>query len=110
MTKSLARIADLYHLSHRPFGAREIGIKMEDGVGQHASHEKDLSPSAQDEIIPEDGIDNESDEHSSLSTSLTSLSWVILCSSLLLAEMQVALDTTMTANLQPTIIETRGEI
>ena len=36
--------------------------------------------------------------------------WVILCSSLLLAEMQVALDTTITADLQPTIIHAFGEI
>ena len=83
---------------------------MEDDVGQDAPEAKDLSHLAQDGIIPEHAIDNESDNHSPLSASLTSFSWIILCCSLLLAEMQAALDTTMTANLQPTIIDTFEEI
>ena len=83
---------------------------MEDGVGQYASKEKDVLPSAQDEQIREDRVENGSDQWSPRSASLTTLSWVVLCSSLLLAEMQAALDTTMTANLQPTIINTFGEI
>jgi hypothetical protein len=83
---------------------------MEDGVGQYASKEKDIFSSAPDEKNLEDGVENDSDQPSPRSASFTSLSWVVLCSSLLLAEMQAALDSTMTANLQPTIINTFEEI
>ena len=83
---------------------------MEDGVGQYASKERDILSSAQDEGTPEDTVENGSDQWSSRSASLTTLSWVVVCSSLLLAGMQAALDTTITANLQPTIINTFGEI
>ncbi len=85
-------------------------MKMEDDVGQYASKENDIFPSAHVEKIDEDGVENDSDERSPRSASLTSFSWVILCSSLLLAEMQAALDTTVTANLQPTIINTFEQI
>ena len=44
------------------------------------------------------------------SASLSSVGWVILCSSMLLAEVQAAIDSTMTANLQPTVIHAFGEI
>lgn len=84
---------------------------MEEGLGHCASNGKDILLSAQDEKHHEDGIENDSeDQRSPRSASLTSLSWVILCSSLLLAELQAALDSTMTANLQPKIINTFGEI
>lgn len=83
---------------------------MEDGMGQYASKEKDILSSGQDEEIHEDRVEDGSDQWSPRRGYLTSLSWVVLCSSLLLAEMQAALDTTMTANLQPTIINTFGEI
>lgn len=83
---------------------------MEDGVGQYAVKEKDILSSAQDEDTPKHAVENVSDQWSPRSGSLTSLSWVVLCSSLLLAKMQAALDNTMTANLQPTIINTFGEI
>ena len=79
-------------------------------MGQHACKEKDILSSGQDEEIHEDRLEDGSDEWSPRRGYLTSLSWVVLCSSLLLAEMQAALDTTMTANLQPTIINTFGEI
>ncbi|KAL6714356.1 hypothetical protein ACLMJK_007779 [Lecanora helva] len=36
--------------------------------------------------------------------------WVVLCLSMLLAELQAALDSTITADLQPAIIDTFGEI
>ncbi len=88
----------------------EIGTKMEEGVGQYASREKGILSSAQDEKIHKDGVEDDSDQRSPRSSSLTSFSWVVLCFSLLLAEMQAALDTTMTANLQPTIINTFDEI
>ena len=83
---------------------------MEEGFGRYPSKEKEISPSAQDKNIHEHGIDeNDSDQLPCRSGFLTSFSWGVLCSSLLLAEMQAALDTTMTANLQPSIINTFGE-
>ena len=88
----------------------EIDTKMEDGVGQYASKEKEIWSSAQNEKTHQDGVENDSDQRSPRSASLTSLSWVVLCSSLLLAELQAALESTMTANLQPTIINTFEEI
>ena len=83
---------------------------MEDGVGQFTSKEEAMLSLAQDEKIHEDTVENGEDESSPRSAFLTSLSWVVLCSSLLLAEMQAALDTTMTANLQPSIINTFDEV
>ena len=83
---------------------------MEAAVGRYAFNEKDILSPAQDERFHEDGIENESDQRSPRNASLASFSWVILCSSLLLAEMQAALDTTMTANLQPTITNTFEQI
>ena len=41
---------------------------------------------------------------------MSTLLWVILCGSILVAEMQSALETTMTANLQPTILNALGQI
>ena len=83
---------------------------MEDGVGQCTSKEEGMLSSAQDVNRHNDRIEIGSDQWSPRSAFLTSLSWLVLCSSLLLAEMQAALDTTMTANLQPTIINTFDEI
>lgn len=80
---------------------------MEDGVGRHASKEERISSSAQDE---KDHEESDSDQLSPRRASLSPLCWVILCSSMLLAEMQAALDSTITADLQPTIIDTFGEI
>ena len=56
--------------------------------------------------------DHEGDLHrnSSASTYTKSIRWKILCSALLLAEIEAALESTMTANLQPVIIHTFGEI
>ena len=88
----------------------EVVTEMEEAVGRYAFKEKDILSPAQDERIHEDGVENDSDQRSPRSAALTSFSWVILCSSLLLAEMQAALDTTMTANLQPTIINTFEQI
>ena len=83
---------------------------MEDGTGQCPSKQEDISPLAQHESTLEHGVDNYRDERSPRSASLTRFTWVVLCSSLLLAMMQAALDITMTTNLQPTIIKTFGEI
>lgn len=41
---------------------------------------------------------------------LSRVRWVILCASLLLVEVQAALDSTITADLQPAIIDALGEI
>jgi len=88
----------------------EIGTNMEDGVGQNISEEKHILSSEQDGKTHDDAVERGSDQRSPKSVSMTTLSWVILCSSLLLAEMQAALDSTITANLQPAIIGTFGEI
>jgi len=82
---------------------------MEDGVGHHASKKEGIS-SSQDEKDHKVGVKNDSDQRSPRSASMSSLRWVVLCSSMLLAEMQAALDSTITADLQPTIINTFGEI
>ena len=83
---------------------------MDDRGSQYTSKEEGILSSAQDEEKHGDDIESDSDQRSTRSASMSSLNWVILCSSLLLAEMQAALDSTMTANLQPTIIGTFGEI
>ncbi len=83
---------------------------MEAGIGHHASSKEATSSSAHDEKVYEDGVRDDSGRPSPRSASLSSLRWVILCSSMLLAEMQAALDSTITADLQPTIIDTFGEI
>lgn len=83
---------------------------MENEIDSHASREKGISLPAQDAKNDEDGGGNVSDQRSSKSVSLTPLCWVVLCSSMLLAELQAALDSTITADLQPTIIDTFGEI
>ncbi|KAI9716993.1 MAG: hypothetical protein M1828_007458 [Chrysothrix sp. TS-e1954] len=50
------------------------------------------------------------DAGNSLSRHMGRLSWVTLCSAILLAVLQTALDVTMTANLQPAIFDTLGDI
>lgn len=41
---------------------------------------------------------------------MSSFRWTVLCFSMLVAEIQAALDSTITADLQPTIIDSLGEI
>ena len=88
----------------------QVETEMEDGVSHHASKEEGISPSADDEKDHGGGLQIESDQQSPRSTSLSSFGWVVLCSSMLIAELQAALDSTITADLQPTIIGTFGEI
>ncbi|MCJ1371953.1 hypothetical protein MMC20_003173 [Loxospora ochrophaea] len=76
---------------------------MEYGVSPQASKEEA-------EKYHEDCTENTSDQRSPRSASLSSLRWLLLCSSMFLVEMQAALDSTITANLQPAIINTLGEI
>ncbi len=83
---------------------------MENELGHHASREKSIIAPAQDEKDQENGGGNVSDQQSPRSASLSPLCWVVLCSSMLLAELQAALDSTITADLQPTIINAFGEI
>ena len=83
---------------------------MEDEVSRDVLESKDILSPAQNEKAHEHGAEEDSDQQSPRSASLTSLSWMVLCSSLLLVVMQAALDSTMTAVLQPTIIKTFGEI
>lgn len=80
-------------------------------IGHEASQEKGLSPR-----LPEEGrrrgngTQDVSEMLSPEKAPLSTLWWTILCSSLLLAEMQASLETTMTADLQLTIINTFGEV
>lgn len=83
---------------------------MEDGVAHHASKDEPISSSAQGEEDHENGVEDDSDQRFPRSAPLSPLCWFILCSSMLLAEMQAALDSTITADLQPTIVDTFGEI
>ncbi|KAL9612603.1 MAG: hypothetical protein Q9167_002809 [Letrouitia subvulpina] len=83
---------------------------MGNGEGQDVCKGKHILPLAQDEKTAEDGDVSNSDRQSPRAASLSSFSWIVLCSSLLLAELQAALDSTMTANLQPIVIDTFGEI
>ena len=83
---------------------------MGDTIGQYACENViDLSP-AKNEMGPEEGVEDASHKRSPRDASLTSLRWVVLCSSMLVAIMQAALDSTITADLQPAIINTFGEI
>ncbi|KAL8930477.1 MAG: hypothetical protein Q9208_000661 [Pyrenodesmia sp. 3 TL-2023] len=84
--------------------------EMKGEVGQDASQEKAISSRPPEKGHCEGGVRDASEMHPSGKTSLSRLWWTTLCSSLLLAEMQASLETTMTADLQLTIINTFGEI
>ena len=76
----------------------------------HQAFEKNgMSSPSEGEKNQNDGEGNDSDRPPR-SASMSTLCWVVLCSSMLVAMLQAALDSTITANLQPTIIETFGEI
>ena len=83
---------------------------MDDGIGHHASKDKVISSTPQDENDYRFGVEEDSDQQHQGPTFLSTPSWVVLCASMLLAEMQAALDSTITADLQPAIINTFGEI
>lgn len=84
--------------------------EMRGEVGQDVPEEKAISSRPPEEDRFEDGIEDASEMHPPGKRSLSPLWWIILCSSLLVAEMQASLETTMTADLQLTIINTFGEI
>lgn len=83
---------------------------MQDEDDQNASKQTGLSPTAQGEKGHEDALENGCDQRSSRGALLGRFWWAVLSASLLLAEMQVALDTTITADLQPAIINALGEV
>ncbi len=83
---------------------------MNNVVLDRVSNEKGIPPPAREEKDPENGVENDLDRMSPGSVSMSSTRWAVLCSSMLLAEMQAALDSTMTADLQPSIIDTFGQI
>ncbi|MCJ1309281.1 hypothetical protein MMC25_002940 [Agyrium rufum] len=83
---------------------------MDNEAGYDAGEKKELSPSIIHGNSHEDDIAGDSSLRSPRNGVLTRLSWVILCSSMLLAELQAALDSTITADVQPAIIHTFGDI
>ena len=83
---------------------------MEPDAGTNASQEKGSSsqiPHERSQRVDVEGISNLDVPKKA---SLSRIWWSILCFSLLLAEMQASLETTMTADLQATIIHTFGDI
>ncbi|KAI4266935.1 MAG: hypothetical protein L6R35_006898 [Caloplaca aegaea] len=84
--------------------------EMEDQLNQCASQEKGTSSQVAEDNRGEKNMEDLSKQQPTRRASLSSRWWIILCSSLLLAEMQASLETTMTADLQLTIINTFGEI
>lgn len=83
---------------------------MEHDVGQDASQEKGPPSQIPYEYPQRVDVEDISDLDVPKKASLSRIWWAILCFSLLLAEMQASLETTMTADLQATIIHTFGEI
>ncbi|KAL8886629.1 MAG: hypothetical protein Q9192_006450 [Flavoplaca navasiana] len=83
---------------------------MEPDVGPNASQEKGSSSQIPHEYSQRIDIEDISNLDVPKKASLSRIWWSILCFSLLLAEMQASLETTMTADLQATIIHTFGDI
>ena len=83
---------------------------MENDGHHHASKEKETLSTVQPERDLENGHKDSTEQLSPRGTSMSSLTWFILCSSMLLAEVQAALDSTITADLQPTILNEFGEV
>ncbi|KAL8689578.1 MAG: hypothetical protein Q9218_004782 [Villophora microphyllina] len=91
----------------------EEGVSVGEKSSHRASQERGItSPTtpASNEKHHEDGPEDNSNQRLPRSTFLSPLKWAILCSSMLVAEVQAALDSTITADLQPTIINSLGEI
>lgn len=83
---------------------------MTEEVSHYGSQEKRTLSTKYDGNSREDGNKGVSDQRSPRSGILNPVAWVVLNSSLLVAEVQAALDSTITADLQPAIIDTFGEI
>ena len=83
-------------------------LAMEEQVHQHGFAEKEASPPS--ENLPEEGAEMQSNQTTPRSAFMSPSRWAVLCSSMLLAMVQAALDSTITADLQPTIIDSLGEI
>ena len=88
----------------------KMSSQMGDGLGRRGSKDNKDSSSFRNETNLEGSLNDYSGQQSPRSASLTRFAWVTLCSSFLLAVLQSALDSTITANLQPTILNTFGEI
>ena len=93
---------DGLHTSEESDKPKETNDLINESVQQASFKETYSLPS------PQDAVTN--DETSPSTTNLTRIRWRILCACLLLAETQAALENTITANLQPVIIDTFGEI
>lgn len=83
---------------------------MEPDIGPNASQEKGSSSQIPHEYSQRVDVEDISNLDVPKKASLSRIWWSILCFSLLLAEMQASLETTMTADLQATIIHTFGQI
>ena len=75
---------------------------------QHGFAEKEASPPR--EHVPEEGVEMQSEEVNPRNTLMSPCRWAVLCFSMFIAMIQAALDSTITADLQPTIIDSLGEI
>lgn len=89
---------------------RPLDIGMDQNVGLSAAQEKGTSSQAPDGSHHQTGVEDVADSDPPKKASLSRLWWSILCFSMLLAEMQASLETTMTADLQATVIHTFGEV
>ncbi|KAI4219222.1 MAG: hypothetical protein LQ349_008419, partial [Xanthoria aureola] len=83
---------------------------MDQNVGLSAAQEKGTSSQAPDGSHHQTGVEDVADSDPPKKASLSRLWWSILCFSMLLAEMQASLETTMTADLQAAVIHTFGEV
>ena len=83
-------------------------LAMDEQLRQHGFAEKEASPTR--ENVPEQGVEMQIEEVNPRSTVMSPCRWAVLCFSMLIAMIQAALDSTITADLQPTIIDSLGEI
>lgn len=81
---------------------------MEQQLRQHEFVEKQPSPPS--EKLTEDGTEMQPNEMTPRSAFMSRFRWAVLCFSMLVTMIQAALDSTITAVLQPTIIDSLGEI
>lgn len=90
--------------------ARPLDIRMEQNAGLNAAQEKGTSSQAPHGSHHQAGVEDLSNSDPPKKASLSRIWWSILCFSMLVAEMQASLETTMTADLQATVIHTFGEV
>lgn len=83
---------------------------MLEEVQQHVSLESGTNVSEPNEKLRTNGGESQFHEELPEGPALTSFRWAVLSSSLLLAFMQAALDSTITADVQPAIIDTFSDV